>query len=134
MAAAATVAYVESKRPPRWIIGRGVDLTLVIGSAVAGYVYLLLYAGLHVPVTYLWWFWSVGFDGTHIFATATRTYFDREARGRNRRLFYGSLAVCFSAGPAVVLAGQTHLLALIVGAWAYYHVISQHYGFLMLYK
>jgi len=77
----------------RWIIGKGVDLSLVIGSALAGYVYLLLFAALHVKVSYLWWFWSIGFDGTHIFAMASRTYFDREARQRNATLFYGSLAV-----------------------------------------
>lgn len=118
----------------RWIIGRGVDLTLVIGSAVAGYIYLLLFAAAHIKFSYLWWFWSVGFDGTHIFATATRTYFDREARARNRGLFFGSLAVLFSVGPLLALMGWTHVLALIVGTWAYYHVIAQHYGFLMLYK
>ena len=33
-----------------------------------------------------------------------------------------------------VLAGQKGLLALMVGVWAYYHVIRQHYGFLVLYK
>jgi hypothetical protein len=118
----------------RWIIGRGVDLSLVIGSALAGYVYLVLFAAVQVKFSYLWWFWSVGFDGTHIFATASRTYFDREARMRNRSLFYGGLAVFFSIGPLLVLAGQVHLLVLIVGTWAYYHVIAQHYGFLMLYK
>jgi hypothetical protein len=34
----------------------------------------------------------------------------------------------------MVLAGQKGLLALLVGIWAYYHVIRQHYGFLVLYK
>ena len=97
-------------------------------------MYLLLYAGLHVPITYLWWFWSVGFDGTHIFATASRTYFDREARGRNGTLFYGSLAFFFALGPAMVLAGLKGWLYLLVGVWAYYHVIRQHYGFMVLYK
>ena len=82
----------------------------------------------------LWWFWSIGFDGTHIFATASRTYFDREARVRNRRLFYGSLLFFFSLGPVMVLAGWKGWLYLLVGAWAYYHVIRQHYGFMVLYK
>jgi hypothetical protein len=118
----------------RWIIGKGVDLSLVIGSALAGYVYLLLFTALHVKVSYLWWFWSIGFDGTHIFAMASRTYFDREARQRNALLFYGSLAVFFAVGPLMVLAGQKGLLALLVGVWAYYHVIRQHYGFMVLYK
>ena len=94
----------------------------------------MLYTALHVKISLLWWFWSVGFDGTHIFATASRTYFDPEARARDRNLLYGSLLVFFSLGPLMVLAGQKGLLALLVGVWAYYHVIRQHYGFLVLYK
>ena len=135
MAAAATLstpsgAPVES----RWIISRGVDLGLVIGSAAAGYAYLAAYVALHVPISLLWWFWSVGFDGTHIFATASRTFFDREARGRHWRLLFGSLLFFFALGPAMVLAGLKGWLYLLVGVWAYYHVIRQHYGFMVLYK
>jgi len=135
MAAAATIAAVPTARPAfRWIISRSVDLSLVIGSVLAGYVYLLLYTVLHVKISYLWWFWSIGFDGTHIFATATRTFFDREARARNRGLFFGSLLFFFALGPALVLAGLKAFLYLLVGVWAYYHVIRQHYGFMVLYK
>ena len=130
----AAVAPAPAGSSPRWIVNRGVDLSLVIGSALAGYVYLLLYTALHVKISLLWWFWSVGFDGTHIFATASRTYFDREARARTPKLLYGSLLVFFALGPVMVLAGQKGLLALLVGVWAYYHVIRQHYGFLVLYK
>jgi hypothetical protein len=130
----AAVATAPTGTSPRWIISRSVDLSLVIGSAVAGYIYLGLYTALHVKITLLWWFWSVGFDGTHIFATASRTYFDKEARASNPKLLYGSLLVFFSLGPLMVLAGQKGLLALLVGVWAYYHVIRQHYGFLVLYK
>ncbi len=117
-----------------WIVSRPVDLTLVIGSALAGYVYIVLNVAWAVPITYLWWFWSVGFDGTHIFATASRTYFDREQRRDNPLLLWGSLAVFFSLGPLLVLAGLKLLLGIFVGVWAYYHVVRQHYGFLMLYK
>src|SRR4051812_15221205 len=130
----AAVATAPAGTSPRWIVSRSVDLSLVIGSAVAGYIYLGLYTALHVKITLLWWFWSVGFDGTHIFATASRTYFDKEARARHPRLLYGSLLVFFSLGPLMVMAGQKGLLALFVGVWAYYHVIRQHDGFLMLYK
>ena len=127
-------APVGAAPAPRWIISRGVDLSLVIGSAAAGYLYLLLGAGLHVPITLLWWFWSVGFDGTHIFATASRTFFDAQARKRNRRLLYGSLAFFFSIGPVMVLLGGVKYLAVLVGVWAYYHVVRQHYGFMVMYK
>jgi hypothetical protein len=119
---------------PAWIIGRRVDLSLVIGSGLAGYLYLLLYTALHVPASFLWWFWSLGFDGTHIFGTASRTFLDREARGRHRLLLFGSLAFFFSLGPVMVLAGGKGYLALLVATWAYYHVMRQHYGFLVLYK
>src|SRR5215472_3918476 len=105
-AAAQTHAGVLAGRlDARWIITRGVDLTFVIGSSLAGYLYLLLFAAIHVPTSWLWWVWSIGFDGTHIFATASRTYFDAEARARNRGLFYGSLIFFFALGPAMVLAG-----------------------------
>ena len=117
-----------------WIVSRGVDLAFVIGSPLAGYFYLLLYTVFHVPISLLWWVWSVGLDGTHIFAMATRTFFDRESRARHPKLLYGSLFFFFALGPAMVLAGAKGYLALLVGIWAYYHVMRQHYGFLMLYK
>jgi len=134
MAAAAIVSTPAARVVPRWIIGRGVDLSLVIGSAGAGYLYLALFTVFHVPASLLWWFWSVGFDGTHIFATASRTYFDSEARRRDRGLLFGSLLFFFALGPAMVLAGWKGWLYLLVGVWAYYHVIRQHYGFMVLYK
>ena len=134
MAAAAITPEGLVRARPRWIIGRAIDLWLVIGSSAAGYLYLLLYVALHVPIGYLWWFWSVGLDGTHIFATASRTFFDREARAAHRRLLFGSALFFFALGPLMVAVGWKGWLALLVGVWAYYHVIKQHYGFLVLYK
>jgi len=46
-AVASTPAIPGGRTDLRWIIGRGVDLSLVIGSVAAGYAYLLLYAALH---------------------------------------------------------------------------------------
>jgi hypothetical protein len=135
LAAATLVAPVAAPRfEARWLVGRGVDLALVIGSSIAGYVYLALFVALQVPASFLWWFWSVGFDGTHIFGTASRTYFDAAARAADRRLLLGSLVFFFSLGPAMVLMGWKLALAVLVGAWAYYHVVRQHWGFVMLYK
>ncbi len=134
MAAVALTAPAVTRAGPRWIIGRGVDLSLVIGSSAAGYAYLLLYAAMHVPITYLWWFWSVGLDGTHIFGTASRTFFDSEARAKYPKLLFGSLLFFFALGPVMVIAGLKGWLALLVGVWAYYHVVQQHYGFMVLYK
>jgi len=139
--AAATQAAPEPRFPSgaprltyRWIITRGIDLAFVIGSALAGYAYLVANVALHVPISLLWWFWSVGFDGTHIFGTASRTFFDREARHRRRALLFGSTAFFFALGPVLVLLGGKAVLAMIVAVWAYYHVVRQHYGFMVLYK
>ena len=132
----ATAALTQplTNTKPCWIINQRLDLSLIIGGSLAGYVYLLLFTALSLPFSFLWWFWSLGFDGTHIFGTASRTFFDRQARERQSKLLFGSLLFFFSLGPAMVLAGGKGLLALIVAAWAYYHVVRQHYGFVMLYK
>jgi len=130
---AAAVA-IPARTRSSWIIGRSVDLALVSGSSLAGFLYIFLFAVCRVPISYLWWFWSVGFDGTHIFATASRTYFDPAARRRSPWLLYGSAAIFFALGPALVLLGAKYLLAMIVAVWAYYHVVRQHYGFMVLYK
>ncbi len=134
MAAAVITAPPMNRVRSPWIIGRGVDLSLVIGSSAAGYLYLFLYVALHVPISYLWWFWSVGLDGTHIFGTASRTFFDSDARAKHPKLLFGSALFFFSLGPLMVLAGWKGWLALLVGVWAYYHVVKQHYGFMVLYK
>jgi hypothetical protein len=133
-AAATTPASFGGRIDSRWIIGRGVDLAFVIGSAAAGYLYILLFVVARVPMSWMWWIWSVGFDGTHIFGTASRTFFDREARMAHGKLLFGSVAVFFALGPLMVLAGWKGWLYLLVGVWAYYHVIRQHYGFMVLYK
>ena len=140
LAAAAQAAPQPVFPPPaprlahRWIISRGIDLAFVIGSAGAGYAYLVANVALHVPISLLWWFWSVGFDGTHIFGTASRTFFDSEARHTRRALLFGSAAFFFALGPVLVLLGGKAVLAMIVAVWAYYHVVRQHYGFMVLYK
>ena len=130
----AAIAQPVERAQAGWIVGRGVDLSLVIGGSLAGYVYLALFTVFHAPMSFLWWFWSLGFDGTHIFGTASRTFFDKEARARHSGLLFGSLAFFFLMGPAMVLAGWKDYLALLVAVWAYYHVMRQHYGFLVLYK
>ena len=90
MAAAVIPSPPAAHSSPRWIIGRGLDLSLIIGASAAGYAYLILYVALQVPIGYLWWFWSVGLDGTHIFGTATRTFFDSETRAKHPGLLFGS--------------------------------------------
>lgn len=117
----------------RWIISRGEDLTWFIGSVAAGYALFGLHVYNVVPLMPLVLAWAVFFDAPHGFATVSRTYFDREERRSRGRLLAGSL-LFFLLGPLMVTVGQGLIFFLFVGLWAYYHLVKQHYGFVVLYK
>jgi len=130
----------------RWIISPRVDLVALIGGALAGYLLLFLYAGLHVDPIAMWFAWFVVLDSPHFFATYVRTVFDPEERARRAPLLRASL-LCFLVGPVVLLgclglhaAGAPHdttpwiALVVFVNLWAYWHVVRQHYGFMRLYQ
>jgi hypothetical protein len=78
-------------------------------------------------------FWAIFVDAPHVFGTFSRTYFDREERKNRPRLQWGSL-LFFVAGPVMVLTGLGLLFFFIAALWAYYHLVKQHYGFMVLYK
>jgi hypothetical protein len=77
--------------------------------------------------------WAVLIDAPHVFGTFSRTYFDREERASRQRLLWGSLAF-FAVGPLMVLAGAGAVFFFLAALWAYYHLVKQHYGFMVLYK
>ncbi|HYV07682.1 MAG TPA: hypothetical protein VFB82_24025, partial [Blastocatellia bacterium] len=146
--ASATVAVGASKQElitRGWIITQKDDLVWFIGSVVSSYLFLvgnLTLVKLGFSVMIMTWIWALGFDGPHVFGTISRTYADREERRKHARLFYGSFLL-FAIGPAMVLAGQVKLLGteawgpvffLFASFWAYYHLVKQHYGFMILYK
>jgi hypothetical protein len=122
-----------------WIIDRKSDLRWLVGSVTISYAFVAAHVW-SVPVVLLWWAWVIGIDGPHIFATLARTYLDREewqTRGRVLRAALG----WFLAGPlafalAAGLSSPMPFLAFLALAnlWAYWHVVRQHYGFMMLYK
>jgi hypothetical protein len=101
---------------------------------------ILVKFGLSVMI--MTWIWALGFDGPHVFGTISRTYADNEERRKRAKLYYGTLSL-FLLGPAMVLAGQAKLLGteawgplffFFASLWAYYHLVKQHYGFMILYK
>jgi len=135
-----------------WIISFGDDALWFVGSVAASYAFLLLYRLLGVPALGLIIIWVMLFDGPHIFGTFTRTYLDREMRARHAWLLYGSL-VLFVIGPLCavlpsvvtswtprrplllfVSANSFVTFIFVASMWAYYHIVKQHYGFMMLYK
>ncbi|MCA1578510.1 MAG: hypothetical protein LC794_14225 [Acidobacteria bacterium] len=117
----------------RWIIGARDDLVWFIGSVVSSYVLLALYVSGLVPLLPMIAFWAILIDAPHVFGTFSRTYFDRSERQNRARLLWGSL-LFFAIGPVMVLAGAGFVFLFVAALWAYYHLVKQHYGFMVLYK
>jgi hypothetical protein len=141
----ASVAITDTNREiltRSWLISQKDDLIWFIGSVVASYLMLAANLIFAVPLMILVWIWALGFDGPHVFGTVSRTYADKDERKKRARLFYGTLAL-FLVGPSMVIAGHARLLGTSVwgpaffffaSLWAYYHLVKQHYGFMILYK
>jgi hypothetical protein len=117
----------------RWIIGAREDLVWFIGSVLTSYALFALYVWGFVPLVPMILAWAVLVDAPHVFATFSRTYFDREERRARGRLLRWSL-LFFAVGPLAVLAGVGFVFFFLAALWAYYHLVKQHYGFMVLYK
>ena len=117
----------------RWIISARDDLVWFIGSVVSSYALLLLYIKGLVPLIPMVALWAILIDAPHVFGTFSRTYFDRTERQNRARLLWGSL-LFFLVGPIMVWLGAGLVFFFIAALWAYYHLVKQHYGFMVLYK
>src|SRR6266699_7112922 len=117
----------------RWIIGAREDLIWFIGSVVSSYLLLGLYVAGIVPLIPMVAAWAILIDAPHVFGTFSRTYFDASEWNTRRRLMLGSL-LFFVVGPAMVLSGLGFTFFFLAALWAYYHLVKQHYGFMVLYK
>jgi hypothetical protein len=117
----------------RWIISAHDDLIWFVGSVVSSYALLVLYVSGLVPLVPMVAAWAILIDAPHVFGTFSRTYFDRAERANRPRLLWGSL-LFFAVGPLMVLAGAGFVFFFVAALWAYYHLVKQHYGFMVLYK
>jgi len=117
----------------RWIISAREDLIWFIGSVASSYLLLVLYATGVLPLIPMVAGWAILIDAPHVFGTLSRTYFDRTEWQTRKRLLLGSV-LFFAVGPALVLLGLGFTFFFIAALWAYYHLVKQHYGFMVLYK
>jgi len=117
----------------RWIISARDDLIWFVGSVVSSYALLLLYVKGLVPLVPMVALWAILIDAPHVFGTFSRTYFDRTERQNRKRLLWGSL-LFFLVGPLMVWLGAGLIFFFLAALWAYYHLVKQHYGFMVLYK
>jgi uncharacterized membrane protein len=137
MSATTAQAVAEQSRSSaislRWIISGREDLVWFIGSVASSYALFALYVGGILPLIPMVVAWAILIDAPHVFATFSRTYFDRAERQSRKRLLWGSL-LFFVVGPLMVLAGLGLVFFFLAALWAYYHLVKQHYGFMVLYK
>jgi hypothetical protein len=117
----------------RWIISAREDLIWFIGSVAASYALLILYVTGLLPLIPMVAGWAILIDAPHVFGTFSRTYFDRSEWKTRKRLMLGSL-LFFVIGPVLVLVGFGFTFFFVAALWAYYHLVKQHYGFMVLYK
>jgi hypothetical protein len=117
----------------RWIINGREDLIWFIGSVLSSYALLILYVKDIVPLVPMVALWAILIDAPHVFGTFSRTYFDRTERSNRPRLLWGSL-LFFAVGPLMVFLGAGLVFFFLAALWAYYHLVKQHYGFMVLYK
>src|SRR5438309_2822744 len=117
----------------RWIISAREDLLWFMGSVASSYALLLLYIAGVLPLIPMVAGWAILIDAPHVFGTLSRTYFDRSEWKTRKGLLLGSL-LFFVVGPATVLLGFGFTFFFLAALWAYYHLVKQHYGFMVLYK
>src|SRR6185503_19900194 len=134
---ATSVGVIDQAQPRaislRWIISARDDLVWLIGSVASSYLLLVLYVSGLLPLVPMVALWAILIDAPHVFGTFSRMYFDRSERQNRARLLWGSL-LFFAIGPALVLAGAGFVFFFVAALWAYYHMVKQHYGFMVLYK
>jgi hypothetical protein len=116
----------------RWIISKRQDLIWFIGSGVIGYLALALMS-LGVGVALITFIWFFGVDGPHVQSTITRTYFDKAERARLGWFLWIPVPLLL-VGPLFVFAGFGSLFFLFAVCWQQFHIVKQHFGFMMLYK
>lgn len=123
-----------------WIRGGLYDLCLVTGGAFFTFFVALTAFQKPALLPIFFWIWVVAFEGSHFWATLSRTYFDRKFSRENKPLLFGSLV--FFAFPALALVGHQWLPALalptvygfFIFCWSLYHNARQHYGFVSIYS
>jgi hypothetical protein len=130
---------------PAWILSRRDDLVWFQGSVVAGLALLAFFAlaprvdeasfGPWHPAVLAVLLWGILFDGTHVWATYARTYLAPDGASRAALPGRWSWAV-LGVGPAIALlaASLFPFFQLAAYLWAYWHLVRQHYGFVMLYR
>jgi len=123
-----------------WVRSPRYDLTFIMGGALL--TLLVPVAGISFPalIPLFLWAWLVLFEGSHFWATFSRTYIDRDFRRQNPGFLTWSLVFFIFPVLMVVLDQQNtgshymELYGFFIFLWSLYHNARQHFGFMSIYS
>jgi hypothetical protein len=118
-----------------WLFGRGVDLSVFMGSALASVGFVLAAPALGVGGDTPLWAWAlfvVCVDVAHVWSTLFRTYFDGDEVRRRPGLHVAAPLVAYLLGVLAYLVSPGSFWRLFAYT-ALFHFIRQQYGWVALY-
>jgi len=124
-----------------WISSKRYDLTFIFGGALFTLLVPLLALsspGFLIPLCF--WAWVFFFEGSHFWATYSRTFLDSQFVRENKSVLVTS--VLFLALPALMVGISSssqnplamNLYGFFIFTWSLYHNTRQHYGFVSIYN
>jgi len=122
-----------------WIHSARYDISFVMGGALLTLMLPLAVAGVPVLLPFLLWGWFVFFEGSHFWATFSRTYIDSDFRRNNPGFLTWSLVFFLFPVLMVILDRQDpsvrymDLYGFFIFLWSLYHNARQHFGFVSIY-
>lgn len=134
------------KLASNWIISKSVDLRFLIGSVLLSFAMFFLAYLEFLGAVAIWFWWNIVFDSPHFYATYVRTFFDSK-QFKQKKLLFGSSFIFFLIGPGVIaislyfksLSSFNERLPFVIfvslfNLWAYWHLVRQHFGLIVLYR
>lgn len=122
-----------------WIRTPFFDYSLIMGGAFFTLLIAVLSFQFPTMVPIFFWIWVVFFEGSHFWATYSRTYIDDKYRRENKKVLFNSLVFFIFPLIAIILQNQfttisfTVFYGFFIFVWSLYHNAKQHYGFLSIY-
>jgi hypothetical protein len=123
-----------------WIQSARYDLAFVMGGALLTLMVPLAVSSSPALLPMILWGWFVFFEGSHFWATFSRTYIDADFRRQNPGFLSWSLVFFLFPVLMVVLDRQNpavrymDLYGFFIFIWSLYHNARQHFGFVSIYS